>query len=166
MASGKKPSKANVHAQVKTNTVAKNLDQLKAMVANATDFSEPMYFFMDHLVPDDRFMDAGAVSQNAKVTAVFRLVCEMLYQQEEPNHTETVRQSLIIRLKAFDFFHGSCQIGHDMATLIYFKDIDQGMAAMTHLSGAGITYFSRFTAHQFSGKDAPNFVPGNPQQTH
>ena len=158
MTSGKKPSKANI--------VAKNLDQLKAMVVNATDFSEPMYFFMDHLVPDDRFMDAGAVSQNARVTTVFHMVCQMLYQQEEPAHTETVRQSLIIRLKAFDFFHGSCHIGRDMATLIYFKDIDQGMAAMTQLSGTGMTYFSRFTAHQFSGKDRPNFVPGNPQQTH
>ncbi len=158
MASGKKPLKAN--------TVAKNLDQLKAMVANATDLSEPMYFFMDHLVPDDRFMDAGAVSQNARVTTVFHTVCQMLYHQEEPSHTETVRQSLIIRLKAFDFFHGSCHIGRDMATLIYFKDIDQGMAAMTQLSGTGMTYFSRFTAHQFSGKEAPNFVPGNPQQTH
>ena len=158
MTSGKKPSKANI--------VAKNLDQLKAMVVNATDFSEPMYFFMDHLVPDDRFMDAGAVSQNARVTTVFHMVCQMLYQQEEPAHTETVRQSLIIRLKAFDFFHGSCHFGGDMATLIYFKDIDQGMAAMTQLSGTGMTYFSRFTAHQFSGKDAPNFEPGNPQQTH
>lgn len=166
MASGNKPFKANLYTKAKTSTVARNLDQLKAMVVNATDFSEPMNFFMDHLVPDDHFMDAGAVSQNARVTTVFHTVCQMLYQQEEPGHTETVRQSLIIRLKAFDFFHGSCHIGRDMATVIYFKDIDQGMAAMTQLSGTGMTYFSRFTAHQFSGKEAPNFVPGNPQQRH
>lgn len=160
MTSGNKQPKAKI------NTVAKNIERFKSMVVNATDFSEPMNFFMDHLVPDDHFMDAGAVSQNAKVVAIFRTVCEMLYQQEKPGHTETVHQSLIIRVKAFDFFHGSCQIGRSMVVLIYFKDIDQGMAALTDISGTGMTHFSRFTAHQFSGKEPPNFVPGNPQQTH
>ncbi|MFZ4536430.1 hypothetical protein [Propionivibrio sp.] len=149
-----------------TKSVTENLEKLKTMMANATDFSEPMYFFMDHLVTDNRFMGAGEISHDAKVAAMFGAVSEALYRQVDPNHKETARKLLICKLAAFNFYHGAYQIGKQMATLIYYPDVDQGMVAMASLTGSGLTVYSRFSEHQFSSKDYVNFVPGNRQQTH
>lgn len=168
MTSSKKQSNSPSPARplAATKGVTENLEKLRTMMANATEFSEPMCFFMDHLVTDNRFMGAGEISHDAKVAAMFGAVSEALCRQVEPNHKETARKLLICKLTAFNFYHGAYQIGQQIATLIYYPDVDQGMAAMASLRGTGLTVYSRFSADQFSSKDNVNFVPGNRQQTH
>jgi len=147
--------------------IGDHLEKLKTMIADATDFAVPMMYFMDRLVPSSGFMSAGKVSRDEKVTAVFRKICETLYRRAHPNHADTAHQLVVHELEQFKFCHGAYQIGKNMVTLIYYQDVDQGMAAMATMTGQGETIFSRFTAQQFApSSDDFTFVQGNRNHIH
>ncbi|MFZ4624263.1 MAG: hypothetical protein ACOYNF_08510 [Rhodoferax sp.] len=156
---GSKPSAASVH-------IAENLAALKTMMASATDFQKPMVFFMDALVDDPNFMAAGKLSRDKKLKGLFRLISETLYRQVMPQHAQTASHLLITSLEKLSFSHSGGQIGNNILTLIYFHDIDQGMAAMADMRGDGETLFARFSAQQFTPSGDFSFVPGNSQTRH
>lgn len=145
--------------------IGKNIEALKIMSLSATNFSEPMNFFMDEIASDPAVLDLGKLSNDKTVTAVFKGVAQVLYRQIDPQGNLPVPSVMILALEKFNFFHGGGSIDNQMLTFVYFKEIDMGIAAMARL-GSSRTIFSRFSASQFAPSDKATFVPNSGRVIH
>jgi len=168
MPTRKKTSSAKPGSQPTTILlrIGKNIEALKKLSLSATDLAEPMNFFMDELAEDPDFFDVGKPSKDKTVSAVFKGIAQVLYQQQvNPQEKPPVPSLRILSLEKFNFFHSGGSIGNQMLTFVYFKDIDMGIGAMAQL-GSGHTTFTRFSASQVAPSDKATFVANSSRVIH
>jgi len=145
--------------------VGENIEKLKNMTLNATEFSEPMNFFMDEFAMDPAALKLGTQSKDKTVLAVFKQVAQVLHQQLNPQETPPAVTLRVVSIDQFNFFHGGGGIGNKILTFVYFKDIDQGIAGIAQL-GSSKVIFSRFSAHTFAASENATFVPNSGKVKH
>ncbi len=115
------------------------LENLREQVLTGDDFHAMMTYFFDHCSDHDDFMALGSRAEDPVLEAV---VSEALaFACHGPVKLSFV---LLTRLPDEKFIHGGFFVDGLPGSLIYFEELDRGVAALLRRSG-GVTDFVRFT---------------------
>lgn len=103
-----------------------NLRTLKNKLLTAKDFKEPWEYFFDHFAENPEFLKLGQQAENSLLSDIIAAIGEKIFRKKI-----TVTNLLLTEVSKYSFFHGACFIQGKVATIIYFKDIDTGLFAIS-----------------------------------
>ena len=127
--------------------LAAKIDQLRTLLINAKNFSEPMDYFFDVLMSDPDFRKAGKILADQQIEDRFNGVLEILHRQLVPSSTDKAQMMLGAWLPEYQFAHGACGLGEYMGLVFYFRDLDMGLSAMASIARMSEVMFSRFSVY-------------------
>ena len=123
-----------------TSPYVNKLEQLKNILATAKDTSTIFEFFLTEFGENLEFMDGGTRSKNEVLEAVLRSVGEEIFGKKGK-----VKGLKLLNVPDTKFFHGLCEMGGQMATVIYFDDIGMGLVAIMMGPKLGQFTYARFS---------------------
>jgi hypothetical protein len=129
----------------KPSTLAEKIHHLKSLLVQATDFDQPMGYFLDVLALDRAFRDKGRPLKDEAVRTRFLAVLEALQRQLMPGWTGRGQILSSVWLKDFEFAHGACMLGERLGVTFYFRDLDMGLSSLASLRPGDQVLFSRFS---------------------
>ncbi len=115
------------------------LDDLKQRLTATHAFKEVWSYFFDHFGEQPEFMQLGQRTEHAQLKQIIEAIGQQALEQENVSATNF----LVNHIEEYQFYHGACFMNGYMITLIYFSDIDVGMAAIASFEGP--TTFARFS---------------------
>jgi len=124
------------------------LEQLRHKLLTEERFGDAWEFFLSEVAEDDDFIRAGRALMPA--SALSQQLMGLLGRASgvEPDEIE----ALLVEMPQFRFVHGSCKFSAtQVGGLIWFDDLDCGLAAMMSLTSAEVTY-ARITTVGSPGK--------------
>lgn len=122
---------------------AAELKTLKEQLQIADNFGEVMKYFFDHLAERDDFLRAGKKAKNQLVKQSLEVIGQQVFQRPV-----TIANLMLIQLKKQHFYHGSCFMEGSIANVIYFEDIDIGLAAVVKSFRSSHVDYVRFTCYR------------------
>jgi hypothetical protein len=142
----------------RANVDLKQLDVLKRKLATSSDFMEPWRYFLDCFAEDATFMRLGDRHKGSDLEGVIAAISGKLLSQNV-----SVDQALLTEIEGHEFVHGVCVVGGKMAGVIFFKDIDMGLLAITMSNRGGEILLSRFSTGRGTGWSE---LPAMPETIH
>jgi hypothetical protein len=127
--------------------LAAKIYQLRTLLVNATDFSEPMDYFFDVLMVDPDFRKAGKALVDKHIQGRFNGVLEILHRQLVPSSTGKAQLMLGTWLPKYQLAHGACGLDGYMGVVFYFRDLDMGLSALASITRMSEVMFSRFSVY-------------------
>jgi len=128
------------------------IENLKSMLVKENDFGLIMWYFLDEVTLDPKFMTFGRSHDEAVVRATFGAVVQALAQQAGDTSKQAVEFMLPIQfLEAYQLYHGAVRLGASMGILFLFRDIDMGLGSLTRMSD-GYTHYSRFSCQMLDAQ--------------
>jgi hypothetical protein len=127
------------------------LEILKKRMAEATDFTEPFTYFLDHFGDKDEFLEIGKRVSHPKLEQMLNVAAALLLRTPKPR----VENCLFIRIPKRWFIHGGCRVNGRVANFIYFEDIQLGLLSVLPETPDGMTLLERFSARDLP----PGWVP-------
>ncbi len=124
---------------------------LKLKMISATDFSEILSYFFDHLGEDKGFLNLGRGQNNTYLKQILLLAARKALNIEEIKTSELQ----MIHLAEFKFIHGGGFFNQYLGTYFYFEDIDAGLLALAHFPPTGRTEIVRFSCQVLDSKPKP-----------
>ncbi|CAM5786334.1 hypothetical protein [Castellaniella caeni] len=112
------------------------LDALKSAMQEATDFSLVWHQFFD-LASSPGFVDASDPGQLEFLVPVLNAI----FDAGGAGIPRAFQAPIVLRYRDSDFYHGSVDCPEHMGAFIYFKQIDQGMLALTNVRSLASTFF-------------------------
>lgn len=138
---------------------------LKDKLVTAEDFNEPWTYFFDHFGTDPEFMNLGHKADPTFLEEIIQQVGQQLFQGNV-----TLSAMLLTEIQDYQFLHGTCVLqgnrGSRLVTIMYFKDIDVGMLALTSSPMSGQVLFARFSTIKIHGDQTPMFRPWRDKTRH
>jgi hypothetical protein len=113
-----------------------NFNTLKQRLISSEDFSETFDFFFQYFAEDPAFYDRGEVSDNEMLSNVIRETGKNFYGEncEVSNYRMT-------EITKENFIHGTCFLDGNITLVIYFTDLNKGLASIT-MGGARFNFVS------------------------
>lgn len=145
MRHGQQPSRppsrraARVSALEPELTLAEALAELKRLLQEATEFGDIATYFFDRVFEIPEFLDAGAPARDSKVEASLTEIGKRF-----ASGPVSVLSAMLIEIPDHSFVHGQCTVGRHMGMVIYFRDIEVGLAVFSPVDMTGDTAFVRF----------------------
>ncbi len=124
------------------------LEQLRHKLLTEERFGDAWEYFLAEVAEDDDFIRAGRAlePQAAKSRHLLGLLGRA--SGAEPERIE----ALLVEMPQFRFVHGSCKFSAtQVGGLIWFDDLECGLAAIMSLTSAEVTY-ARMSTALSSGK--------------
>ena len=109
---------------------------LKQRLISSEDFSETFDFFFHNFAEDTAFHDRGIVSKNDMLPKVMKGTGENFYG--ESCAVSNYRMTEIIEE---NFIHGTCFLDGNITLVIYFTDLNIGLASIS-MGGAMFNFVS------------------------
>lgn len=111
-----------------------NFSTLKQRVISAENFSETFDFFFQNFAEDAAFYDRGEVSTNELLPKIMKRTGEEFYGEncEVSNYRMT-------EITKENFIHGTCFLDGNIALVMYFTDLNIGLASIS-MGGARFNF--------------------------
>lgn len=122
---------------VPVSVIPAKLEQLRLKLLTEENFGEAWEYFLGDVAEDDDFIRAGRALMPA--SPLSRQLLGLLERASgaDPNQIE----ALLVEMPQFRFVHGSCKFSPtQVGGLIWFHDLECGLAAMMSLTSAEVTY--------------------------
>jgi hypothetical protein len=116
------------------------LDELKTMLVRAEDFGAVYNFFFDHVASNREFIEASQRGKNDKLKEILKLIGTELLGKNC-----ALTNLLMLKIRRDNLFHGGGFLNGCISTIIYFSDIDMGMAAINTVPGTGKMSYARIS---------------------
>ncbi len=117
------------------------IQDLKRRLAECTDFGVFWLFYFDNYAENNEFLNLGGPmpAKEAKqvLTAIARRILGVT--------SAKLRTATVIEVPEFELIHGSCMLKNKVLCILFFTDLDMGMAALSDLTGEGQTIYGRFS---------------------
>ncbi len=120
-------------------TLAQALAELKRLLQEATEFGDIATYFFDRVFEVPEFLDAGAPARDPKVEASLTEIGKRF-----ASGPISVLSIMLIEIPDHSFVHGQCTVGRYMGMVIYFRDIEVGLAVFSPVDMDADTAFVRF----------------------
>ena len=117
------------------------LSVLKEKLISAKDFKDPWNYFFDYFGEDPAFLQLGHQSRDPNLKIIFEGIGKQLFQKKVK-----VTNLLLTEIAEYSFFHGACFIQGRIATILFFKDIDKGLLAISMSRGSSAVSLVRFSS--------------------
>jgi hypothetical protein len=118
------------------------LATLKEKLVQAGRFADVATYFMDHFGENPEFMALGERTRHELLEAVLGQIGQQLFGGEV-----TIRGLVLTRLADEQFIHGGALINGCLAMVIFFEDVEVGLATLAPPPPAE-TKFARFSTRQ------------------
>jgi hypothetical protein len=117
---------------------------LKLKLISATELSDILTYFFDHLGENEAFFDLGFWQNLPFLEQVLRISAHKVITEGEIQITNLQ----MIRLPEYKFIHGSGLFNQYLTTYIYFEDIDVGLLALALFPPNDFTHLIRFSCQK------------------
>lgn len=124
------------------------LEQLRHKLLTEERFGDAWEYFLGEVAEDDDFIRAGRLLEPGSPQS--RQLLDLLGRVSgaDPERIE----ALLVEMPQFRFVHGSCKFSAtQVGGLIWFDDLECGLAAIMSLTSAEVTY-ARISTTLSSGK--------------
>lgn len=119
------------------------LEVLRHKLLTEERFGEAWAYFLGDVAEDTDFIRAGRALEPASTLSRYLLGLLSRASGEDPHRIE----ALLVEMPQFRFVHGSCKFSEDrVGGLLWFEDLECGLAAIMSLSSPTITYARVSTA--------------------
>ena len=126
------------------------LEKLKTILATGKDLSAAFHYFMDDFGENEAFLDLGKPGPHPLLESLLAAVAGQMFGKKV-----IAQQLLLIAVPGTKFIHGAGLINGRPITVIYFDDIQVGIAAVMKGPGGSMQY-SRFSAQMLPPEAAPS----------
>ena len=117
------------------------LQELKHKLASEKDFSKIWNFYMDNFADHAEFTDLGEPTNNKYLHTVIPKTCQQMF-----GNKIKITNFLLIKIAKYKFFHGPFQVDRRIGGVIYFKDINIGLLAVSaDFPPTDMVKYSRFS---------------------
>jgi len=127
------------------------LSVLKDKLITAKDFQDPWNYFFDHFGENPDFLQLGHRSHDPALKTIIEGIGEQLFKKKVK-----VSNFLLTEIAEHNFFHGACFIQGRIATVLFFKDIDKGLLAISMSMGSSAVSLVRFSSLKIESSRSPN----------
>lgn len=124
----------------------KKLDPLKQILIDAKDFTDVYEYFMEHFGSKPEFAMFGEPFTDRNFVKVLAQVGTHLLGKKT-----RLMEAYLVRLAEQKFVHGAFTFGKHQGNVLYFEDIEKGLAGFGKLNSTGPSDLVRFTLVQFPG---------------
>lgn len=116
------------------------LATLKRLLLEAKDFSDVYGYFLEHFGNSPKLMTFGKPLRDKTLLEVLELIGSKVIGKKA-----RISEPFLLRVAEQRFIHGVFRLGDHIASVLYFEDIEQGLAAFGELESDGPDQFMRFS---------------------
>ena len=126
-----------------------HINRLKELLLASKDLTEPMDYFLQHVITDAEIVRASQPAASAMLLHVILELVERHCGQEV-----FVLAPFFLHAAAYQFWHGGCHLGGYVTHLLYFDDVKTGMLSIVKPQDPTSVEYLRFSVVQQSARSA------------
>jgi hypothetical protein len=126
-----------------------HIDRLKELLITSKDLTEPMDYFLQHVITDAEIVRASQPAASAMLLHVILELVERHCGQEL-----FVLAPFFLHAGMYRLWHGGCHLGGYVTHLLYFDDVKTGMLSILMPQDAESVEYLRFSVVQRSKRTA------------
>jgi hypothetical protein len=128
-----------------------HIDRLKELLVTSVDLTEPLDYFLQHVITDPEVVRlsepaASALLLNVTVGLVERHCGEELF----------VLAPFFLHVPAYQLWHGGCHLGVYVTHLLYFDDVKTGLLSIVRPQDSANADYMRFSVVDRPARRSPN----------
>jgi hypothetical protein len=124
-------------------------DRLRELLVASKDLTEPMDYFLQHVITDAEILRA---SQPAASAMLLHVILELV--QRHSGQELFVLAPFFLHAGAYRLWHGGCHLGGYVTHVLYFDDVKTGILSIVqHQDPASVEYL-RFSVVRRSERTA------------
>ena len=128
-----------------------HIDRLKELIVRTADFSEPLDYFLQHVINDAAIVYASQPAPSALLVHVILDLVERHFGQEL-----FVLAPFFLHAATYRLWHGGCHLGGYVAHVLYFDDVKTGILSIVRPQDPGSVEYLRFTVVDRPAGRSPN----------
>lgn len=128
-------------------TLRKKIERFQTLLVNATDFAEPLNYFLDEIAHDSAFYHGNQELKNPTAISIMLAITESMHHQAGGAEDDKAEAVILQFNKKYKLAHGTCRVGNSMAIMAYLRELDMGIAGLPSLFQPSLVIFARFTGH-------------------
>ena len=126
-----------------------HIDRLKELMLKSADLTEPIDYFLQHVITDAEIVRA---SQPAAAAMLLHVILELV--ERHCGQEVFVLAPFFLHAAVYQFWHGGCHLGGYVTHLLYFDDVKTGMLSIVRSQDPGGVDYLRFSVVQRSARTA------------
>jgi hypothetical protein len=128
-----------------------HIDRLKELLVTSTDLTEPLDYFLQHVITDPEIVRASEPAASSLLLNVTVGLVERHCGEEL-----VVLAPFFLHAPAYQLWHGGCHLGDYVTHLIYFDDVKTGLLSIVRPQDSANADYVRFSVVQRSERMARN----------
>ena len=117
------------------------IQDLKRRLAECTDFGAFWKYYFDNFAEDDAFLNLGRLVTGDQLHEILAKVAARVLGATNV----TLVDPRLVEQPESGLIHGSCLVNGKLMCILFFPDLDLGIAAVSALTGRGGVIFGRFS---------------------
>ena len=117
------------------------IQDLKRRLAECTDFVAFWEYYFDNFAENREFINLGRQVTGRRMHQILGEVAVRVLGKTELE----LRKPVLVEQPESNLVHGSCMVEGKVICILFFSDLDLGMAAVSELSGTFKTTYCRFS---------------------
>ena len=126
-----------------------HIDRLKELLLRSSDLTEPMDYFLQHVITDAEIVRASQPAASALLLHVIHELVERHYGQEL-----FVLAPFFLHAATYQLWHGGCHLGGYVTHVLYFNDVKTGILSIVRPQDPANVEYLRFSVVQRSARSA------------
>ena len=128
-----------------------HIDRLKDLIVRTADFTEPLEYFLQHVITDAEIVRTSQPAASAMLLHVILDLVEQHCGQEL-----FVLAPFFLQAAPYRLWHGGCHLGGYVAHVLYFDDVRTGILSIVKPQDPASVEYLRFSVVQRSEGTARN----------
>jgi len=120
-----------------------HIDSLKELIVRTVDFTEPLEYFLQHVITDAEIVCASQPAPSALLVHVILELVERHCGQEL-----FVLAPFFLHAAPYRLWHGGCHLSGYVAHVLYFDDVKTGILSIVRPQDPASVEYLRFSVVQ------------------
>jgi hypothetical protein len=126
-----------------------HIDKLKELMLQSANLTEPMDYFLQHVITDAEIVRA---SQPAASAMLLHVILELI--ERHCGQEVFVLAPFFLHAASYQLWHGGCHLGGYVTHLLYFDDVKTGILSIVKPQDPSSVEYLRFSVVQRSERTA------------
>jgi hypothetical protein len=128
-----------------------HIDRLKELMVGTADFSEPLDYFLQHVITDAEIV---RVSQPAASALLLHVILDLV--ERHCGQELFVLAPFFLHAAPYRLWHGGCHLGGYVAHVLYFDDVKTGILSIVRPQDPASVEYLRFSVVDRPAGRSPN----------
>jgi hypothetical protein len=126
-----------------------HIDRLRELLVASKDLTEPMDYFLQHVITNPEIVRASQPAASAMLLHVILELVERHFGQEL-----FVLAPFFLHAATYRLWHGGCHLGSYVTHVLYFDDVQTGILSIVKPQDSFSVEYLRFSVVQQSARSA------------